>query len=208
MTAFANLIPDARAFFADLSQNNSRDWFKANKATYDDKLKTPALHLLDQIAARLQTTHGAAFTTKLFRPHRDVRFSKDKTPYTLHLHMLWTQSGVEGGPGWFFGISGDYVTAGWGWMGFSPAQLTRWRALIDKDETLPGILASTGMNLRAPELKRVPPPYDKDHPRGEFLRKKSLTLWEDLGDVKDIEAALMKTFAKIEPVYAHLRDAI
>ena len=73
---FSQLIPEARAFLSELAQNNTRDWFNDNKPRYEQQLKTPALHLLDQVAAQV----GDGVTTKLFRPQRDIRFSKDKTP--------------------------------------------------------------------------------------------------------------------------------
>ncbi|MBT8410855.1 MAG: DUF2461 domain-containing protein [Octadecabacter sp.] len=87
---FSTLIADAQTFLRSLAQNNSRDWFHANKPRYDSALRDPALALLDEMTPRLATLTGYAITPKLFRPHRDVRFSKNKTPYKTHLHMMWT----------------------------------------------------------------------------------------------------------------------
>ncbi len=87
---FADLIPQARAFLGELSSNNTRDWFTAHKTRYESKLKAPALLFLDQVAHDLGRSTGQSLRPKLFRAHRDVRFSKDKTPYHTHLNMLWT----------------------------------------------------------------------------------------------------------------------
>lgn len=95
---FARLITDARTFLGELAQNNTRDWFAVHKARYDGTLKAPALLLLDQVAHDLgpQTTQGLG--VKLFRPYRNVRFSRDKTPYHTHLHMMWTLGAKGRGP--------------------------------------------------------------------------------------------------------------
>lgn len=111
---FATLISDSRAFLNALADNNTKDWFNDNKPTYEAQLRAPALALLDTMAASLEKQSGQVPSTKLFRPHRDVRFSKDKTPYHLHLHMLWSTPPV----GYFFGIGRDYLSVGGGIMGF------------------------------------------------------------------------------------------
>ncbi|MEO9779174.1 MAG: DUF2461 family protein [Sedimentitalea sp.] len=90
MDSFARLIPDARAFLGELAANNNRAWFTAHKNRYDSELKTPATLLVDQIAHDIGRDMGLTLTPKLFRPHRDVRFSNDKTPHHTHLHMLWS----------------------------------------------------------------------------------------------------------------------
>ncbi|WP_146345002.1 TIGR02453 family protein [Falsiphaeobacter marinintestinus] len=186
---FAHLIPDARAFLADLAKTNTRDWFNDNKQRFETELKTPATLLLDQIAYDLKTNPGWQVTPKLFRPHRDVRFSKDKTPYHTHLHMLWTITGPGLQTGLFFGIAPDYVKAGGGIMAFDKEALTRWRAAIDGPTG--DIIAKTcadladhGLTPDQPDLKRVPAPYDKTHRHGDFLRRKSMTVWADLPKAK------------------------
>lgn len=95
---FASLIPDARRFLGELFENNSRDWFAGQKSRYDADLKIPATLLLDQIAQDVGRATGATLTPKLFRAHRDVRFSKDKTPYHTHLHLLWATGPTRATP--------------------------------------------------------------------------------------------------------------
>jgi len=181
---FARLIPEARAFLTELAANNTRDWFTAHKTRYETELKAPAQLLLDQIAHDLAP--GLSLKPKLFRAQRDVRFSKDKTPYHTYLHMLWsTGSDPQGAPGLFFGISPDYVTLGGGVMGFAGASLDRWRKMLDTadGEALASDLtqlADKGYTLRDPDLKRVPAPYAADHPRADLLRRKGLVAWREL----------------------------
>jgi uncharacterized protein (TIGR02453 family) len=76
---------------------------------------------------------GKPHVPKVFRIHRDVRFSKDKTPYNTHLHMMWSR-GAEAtrAPAWFFGAAPDYLTFGMGVMGLEKDTLTRFREMVDK----------------------------------------------------------------------------
>lgn len=210
--AFTSLIPNTRAFMSELSQNNNREWFQENKTRFESELKKPAKLLLETIAPKLSSVLDQTVSTKLFRANRDVRFSKDKTPYTLHLHMLWSPQGNGAQPGYFFGIANDYVTAGAGMMGFDKAQQDEWRKWVSEREgdalqsKIDAVL-ETGATLRKPELKRVPSPFEKDHPRADLLRHKSLTLWSEIEtEVKDdLPQAIMTAFALFEPVMDDLR---
>lgn len=202
---FGDLILGSAAFLKKLRANNNRDWFQAHKAEYDAAVKGPATAFGVVIAAELQTITGAVHTPKLFRANRDVRFSKDKTPYNTHMHLLWS---TGGGPGWFFGVSPDYVTAGCGMMAFDKAQLAAYRAHIDaqgadvSDMLAP--LLGAGFRIDPPELKRVPPPFDKDHPHGDLLRRKGFAIWrDDLDDANPVDA-LMEAFRTLAPVHTFL----
>lgn len=211
--AFSTLIPETRAFLRDLRANNTRDWFNEHKSRYDTRLKKPAKTLLNDIEARLSKMLDQAVSTKLFRANRDVRFSKDKTPYNLHLHMLWSPQGNGTQPGYFFGIAEDYVKAGAGLMAFDKTQQSAWRAWVSEREGTAlqakiDTALSTGASLGKPDLKRVPSPFEQDHVNADLLRRKSLVLWKDI----DAEAqsglpdALLSTFATFEPIMDDLRS--
>lgn len=209
---FATLIADARAFLSDLDKNNRRDWFKNNKQRYELDIKTPATLLLDQIGYDLGKDWGWSVSPKLFRPHRDVRFSKDKTPYHTHVHMLWAITGPAQQTGLFFGISPHYVKIGGGIITFDKDGITRWRAAIDSPVG-DGIakncaeLAQHGLLPDAPELKRVPAPYDQTHPHGDLLRRKSMTVWADVPNVgwPNPKSELLNTFNRLHPFLKRLQ---
>ncbi|SDD13389.1 TIGR02453 family protein [Ruegeria marina] len=191
------LIPEARAFLTELDANNSRDWFTIHKARYHAGLKVPARILLDRMAAHL----GTGTATKLFRPQRNVRFSRDKTPYTTHLHLLWTTSD---GAQYFFGISPDYVASGGGRMRFDAPSLARYRDRLPRlgpalqAET--DALAAQGARLSEPELKRPAPPVKANDPLSDLARRKSLTLWFDHdAGMTDPMAQLVRDFDRLKP---------
>lgn len=201
------LLPEARAFLAELEANNDRGWFNARKARYDTELKRPAEKLMAEISPILAAETGQMPRKKLFRPHRDVRFSEDKTPYHTHLHMMWS---LSDGRAWMLGIAPSYATAGIGIMQFENDQLDRYRTAVADDEG--AALAEAledGWRVDPPALKRIPTPYVADHPRADLLRHKGLVVWaDDLEDAltRDPTAALAEVFARAAPVMAWLEQ--
>lgn len=198
----SQLLPDARAFLRDLEQNNNRAWFQANKTRYDSALKRPSEKLLIQIANWLGETRGTVPRTKLFRPHRDVRYTEDKTPYHAHLHMMWS---LPDGRAWMLGISTSYATAGAGMMVFEESQLNRWREAVasPRGAELAAMVQAAGWRVDPPVLKRPPAPYPADHPQEDLLRHKSFVAWRDNledGLTSDPEATLKAIFADFWPL--------
>lgn len=205
MTAYQTLVADAAQFCNALAVNNTKDWWVDNKTTYDIKLKAPALALLDEIATPLAALTDLPITTKLFRPHRDVRFSKDKTPYNTHLHMMWTlDSDAPQKPVFFFGIGQDYVSTGAGIMGFDKPVLTNWRKMVDLDtDRIMDIttgLQSAGFAFRDPALKRVPAPFDQDHPAANLLRMKGVVASREASGKGALTDQVMGAFTALWPL--------
>ena len=200
------MIYDARAFFAELSQNNTRAWYEDHKDRYVEGVKKPAEFFITLIAEDLSRRTGGAVKPKLFRIHRDVRFSKDKTPYNTHLHMMWSPiDGQALSPSWFFGMGEGYFMLGLGVMGLQGDGLTQYRRFIDDHgDALRGALDQTAASAGAAlsdwgpaPLKRVPKPYPQDHPHAALLKRKALTVsapipetWEEVGLVKALNARI------------------
>ena len=202
---FDALIADAQTFLRALARDNSRDWFLDHKADYDSKLRNPANALLAEITPRLAALSDTPATSKLFRPHRDVRFSKDKTPYKTHLHMMWTiETEARQNPAFFFGIDGDSVTVAAGMMEFTKEVLMDWRKMADLDgaylQDKIDTAQASGFTPWEPKLKRVPPPYDKDHPHGALLRQKGLVMAGHPEFAGDLAHGLEQSFAALWPI--------
>lgn len=185
MPGSESLIDDAMTFTRELRDNNTRDWFRAQKERYETRLKAPALALLEVMRPALKDLTGHDATPKLFRPQRDVRFSKDKTPYKAHLHMLWRlDAGGRQDPALFFGIDPEGASVGIGVLEFGKDVLADWRKMLDLDgprfaAAIEGAQAQ-GWRLWEPELKRVPSPFGQDHPQADLLRQKRIVLTRGL----------------------------
>jgi uncharacterized protein (TIGR02453 family) len=168
-------FPDAALlFYEGLEADNSKAYWTDNKATYESAVAEPMKALL----AELEKGFG---TAKLFRPYRDVRFSKDKTPYKTRQYAVVHQ----GDQGLYVGIDAEGLHLGGGMFHASTEQVTRMRSAIDDESTgsaLESVLTKLrkgGMQVGGDQLKRVPKPYDPEHPRADLLRHKSLIAWVD-----------------------------
>jgi uncharacterized protein (TIGR02453 family) len=182
---FTLMVRDAISFFEELSKNNAKAWFDDHRARYKKNIKAPADLFVSLMTEELSKATGDPMKGKVFRVNRDVRFSKDKSPYNTHLHMMWTKSGVDGiAPVYFFGASPTYVTSGFGIMDLYKESLQKYRNMVDRHgDTLVKTLDEIGApfsDFGAEPLKRVPKPFDPEHPHGDLLRRKSLVLSADL----------------------------
>ena len=212
MASFDSFTPEALRFLSDLKSNNTKDWFAANKPTYEAHVKDPAKAFADAMTLSLRDLTGCEHGSKIFRIHRDVRFSKDKTPYNAHLHMSFMPDGQTGQPPmWFFGLSPEKLSLGCGVFQFEKGALPAFRAAMAGPKgaeliQLTTDLRAAGVRVREPELKRVPPGFDKDHPQAEALRRKGFAVWIDVADPSfAIQPNLVKRttdhFEQIMPVF-------
>lgn len=175
-------------FLKALKANNNRDWFNKNKSVYNAEVKKPADQFCALMTNALGVLTGTAHTSKVFRVYRDVRFSKDKTPYNTHLHICFFPQTAGGqSPVWFFGLEPDQLTFGAGMFAFEKPTLEIYRNLVDGPDgktltVLIDRLRREGVRVGDPELRRVPSGFDRDHEFGEVLRRKGLTAWCDSKD--------------------------
>jgi uncharacterized protein (TIGR02453 family) len=177
MTTFQGIPAGAFAFYAELEDNNNRDWWVEHKDSYITLVRDPLAALL----AELEPRFGPG---KLFRPNRDIRFSEDKSPYkTAQGAFASAQEGV----GYYLQVSADGLLVGGGYHSHSPAQLLRFRNSVDASGTGESLrhivdsVAAAGFSVEGEKLKTVPRGYDRDHPRAELLKHKSLSASRELG---------------------------
>lgn len=199
---------DSVTFLRGLKANNTKAWFAENKAVYEGAVKRPAEAFCRATADRLTALTGAAHTAKVYRLHRDLRFSKDPTPYNAHLHISFTR---DGGPAWLFGLEPERVVLGVGVMVFDKPALDTYRQRVDGPDgavlaTAVEQLRADGIRIGEPELKRVPAGYDPAHPRADLLRRKGLSAWTDFSDPlvatrPDWLDTCLAGFGQLRPVY-------
>lgn len=168
--AFAGFPAEAVRFYEGLIAENNRTYWLANKPVFETAVRAPMLALLDELA-----DHGPYH---LFRPNKDVRFSKDKTPYKDHI-AAYGES--EGGAGFYVQFSATGMIAGSGYYHMAADQLERFREALDSDAIGGEIAAITerlgpkGLEFSAiGSLKTAPRGYARDHPRIDLLRLKGL----------------------------------
>jgi uncharacterized protein (TIGR02453 family) len=167
---FRGFPEQALVFYEGLEADNSKAYWTDHKQVYDDCVAGPLRALLDELGPEF----GEA---KVFRPYRDVRFSKDKSPYKTTAAAAVTEAG---GGALYLQLSAEGLMVGGGYYDTTTAQARRLRAAIADDRTGPQLMAVLeglqGYEPFGEPLKRLPKEYDEDHPRAAWLRQRSLAL--------------------------------
>jgi uncharacterized protein (TIGR02453 family) len=223
--------PGALTFLRQLKRNNRREWFLERKPAFESLLLEPLRELVEELDVRLATTVpevGGSPKRSIFRIYRDVRFSKDKSPYKTHVACWFAHR--DGGPGvgsethgagagFYFHLEpGASMVAGGLWMPPRPAlQAIRERIATDH-EGLEAALGAPPFRRRfgtlTPEhvLKRVPRPWPADHPAATWLRFASYTVSAPLSDAavtgKKLADQVAKDFVLIRPLVRWLNAAL
>ena len=176
----------ALAFYVGLEADNSKTYWLAHKSVYDEAVKAPFLELSPLIEKEFGPLH-------VFRPYRDTRFSKDKTPYKTAAAAV-TES--EGGASYYVQVSALGLYVGSGYYHFAPDQLERYRAAVADAKQGPKLAAAVAAvrKLRysvdsRDALKRVPRGFDADHPRAELLKLKGMHAGREFGAPKWLHSA-------------------
>lgn len=198
--AFKGIPVAALDFYEDLEDDNSKAFWTAHKSIYDESVKAP----LEELIAELSPKFGPA---KLFRPYRDVRFAKDKTPYKTHQGAWFGESSMY----MHISAAGLFVAAGY-WQTASD-QVTRMRLAI-ADDIVGAQLERDIKKIRAAkftvdgeQLSRVPTGFAKDHPRADLLRHKTLVAHREVGAPAWLHTARAKSeITKAWTTMAPLRD--
>jgi uncharacterized protein (TIGR02453 family) len=198
---FTGFTEAALDFYDDLEMDNTKSYWEAHKDVYQTSVKAP----MTALVTALEQEFGSP---KVFRPFRDVRFAKDKTPYKTHQGAF-----VAAGPacGWYVEISARGFRSGAGFYEASGSDLGRIRASIANELTgdqLGKILAKlkrAGFTVGGDRLKTSPRGYDADHPRIDLLRHRSLTVGKDYGfepiiHTPELVAAVRKDWKASRPL--------
>jgi uncharacterized protein (TIGR02453 family) len=205
------------AFLQTLAENNNREWFNNNKLKYEEHLKYPADGFSANMASELGVMTGTDHASKVFRIYRDVRFSKDKTPYNSHMRMVFKPTGKTDSLGWMFSLEKDHLVFGVGVFAYEKVALSQFRERVSGPdgvllEKILDDLKCRGARLSGADLKRVPAGFDVDHPRAQLLRHKGLVAWLDLPDPdvafgEKASANCLKEYRKLKPLYDWMLEA-
>jgi uncharacterized protein (TIGR02453 family) len=174
---FSGFPVEALDFYDDLEADNTKSFWAAHKHVWERSVRDPMVALTEELAPEF----GPA---KVFRPHRDVRFAKDKTPYKNHQGAFVA---VAPATGWYLELGSPGIRVGAGFYEADAERLGRIRAAVADDrrggelERLLADLEQRGWERRGDTLRTAPRGYPADHPRIGLLRHKSLAMGRSYG---------------------------
>jgi uncharacterized protein (TIGR02453 family) len=201
---FTGFGEDAVEFYDGLAADNSKAYWTDRKAVYDAHVRDPMQALLDDV----EPEFGAG---KIFRPYRDLRFARDKTPYKDHCGATVAEFYVQVGPDGLMAAGGYYQMAG--------DQVARFRTAVDDDrrgkdlvERLAAVQRA-GLLVAGETLRTRPRGFDPDHPRIDLLRHKGLyasRTWppDDALHEPDARDRVVRAWRSVRPLVEWLRDHV
>ncbi|HTX19781.1 MAG TPA: DUF2461 domain-containing protein [Bacteroidota bacterium] len=220
---FKGFPKEGIAFLRQLKRNNNREWFESHKAVYEEEVKFPMQCLIASLHPYFES-FGPAFDVNpkrsLFRIYRDIRFSKDKTPYKTHVaaHFVvrGTAKGTEGS-GYYVHIEPGEIYVGGGIYMPDGDQLKKIRkAISERDDEFLSIVKNRKFaklfgKIEGDALKRIPQGYEEGHPMSEWLKLKQFFVGVDWKEERCRKAGFVKdvadVFATASPLVEFLNEA-
>jgi uncharacterized protein (TIGR02453 family) len=230
-TRFAGFGREALRFLRRLERNNRREWFEENRSIYEREIRDPMRALVEEMDVRLARLAPELVgdpRRSIFRIHRDVRFSADKSPYKTNAACQFYhcdagrgagQDAEGAGAGLYFQIArGECFVAGGMWMPARPALDRIRQAIAEAPEDFEVLLRAPQFRRRFRKLdreallKRMPQGYSESHPAAEWLRYRSFTATRMMTE-REIEGRrlpdiLARDFAALAPLVRWLNAAI
>ncbi len=221
---FIGFPKDGIDFLRRLKRNNNRLWFEKHKAEYEADVKLPMQSLIaslhpffDSFAPEFDVNPKRS----LFRIYRDIRFSKDKTPYKTHVaaHFVLRgkPKGIEGS-GYYLHIEPGSIFLGGGIYMPDGDQLKKIRRVIaGQPKTFLSIVNSKAFVKRfkkidGEKLQRVPQGFEPTHPMAEWLKLKQFFVGVEWQEEKCLKAQFVNNIAKVfeeaTPLITFLNDAM
>ena len=195
------------AFLAELRLNNEREWFQENKSRYESDVRGPLLDFVAEFAGPLReiSPHYVADPRpvggSVFRIYRDVRFSKDKSPYKTQaaLHFRHEVGKDVHGPGYYLHLEPGAVFAAAGiWHPDAPTLAKVRNAIVAGPDRWRRIISDKGFSanyrLEGESLKRPPKGYDPDHPLIEDLKRKDFVVTKQLTEEDAYSPDFMRSY--------------
>jgi len=228
---FNGFAPKALTFLRGLTKNNRKEWFEEHRADYETYLKQPLAMLIEDVDVRLAEIVPEIVGSpkkSSFRIHRDVRFSKDKSPYKTHVACWFFHrdaghgvggEAAHGGAGFYFHMAPVGSFCGGGiWMPPRPGLNKIRQAIAEDQEGFEEIVLSSAFKRRfgklddEAKLTRTPRGFAADHPASDWLRFQSFTAGRAM-TIEEIQSAklpdtLAKDFKAMAPFIRWLNGAL
>ena len=226
--AFSGFPRAGLEFLAGLASDNSKRYFDAHRATYEEALLEPARDFVTALGDELKRRVSPGIHAdprvngSIFRINRDTRFSKDKTPYKTHLDLFfWEGVGRSREcPGFFFRLGPDVLLLGAGMHRFDARRLEAYREAVAADgpgraleSAVAGVTRGGSVQIGGKSFKRVPQGFDPAHQRAELLKHDGLYVWTEAPPSKLVhEAGLVAWCAErsepLAPVHRWLVETL
>jgi uncharacterized protein (TIGR02453 family) len=191
---FQGFQQESTQFFIDLSANNNKTWFTDHKPDFEKFVMNPARDFVVAMGEKLkaiapQVNADPRVNKSIFRIYRDVRFSKDKTPYKTNLGLwFWVGEGAKfENPGYYFHMDAHNLMLGVGLYTFAKPILKAYREAVVDSSLGPDLaqavveVAQKGYDFGQKTYKRVPRGFDPEHKNAELLLYSGLTAGKEFG---------------------------
>lgn len=204
-------------FLSDLKENNNKAWFEEHKPIYKQHQAATNAYF-EEVQERLKES-DLIEGFKVYRIYRDVRFSKDKTPYKHYIHCLFKRATAALRGGYWLGIEpGDKSIVGGGFYGPNPADLKRIRKDIEFDEApLRAIIEDKQFKkffgtIKGAEVKTAPRGFSTEHPAIDLIRKKQFYVMRSFTDKQVTSAKFMdqvvETHLALRPFFDYMSEVL
>ncbi len=210
------ITPAVLAFLKELSKNNNREWFADNMDTFraNEKAVKVFFNELEAEVRKLDTIDKM----QVFRIYRDIRFSKDKTPYKRYFSAWFSRSKPMLRGSYYIHIEPGASFVEGGFWEPNPADLLRIRQEFEMDDSyIRNIMADATFKkyfgeLEGVEVKTAPKGFDKNHPAIDLIKKKQFLITRKFTDKevqdKNFMAEVLKTFIAMRPFFDYMSDVL
>ncbi len=211
------LKPEIFSFLKELKENNHRDWMQEHKKRYQTNEKT--LKAFYQEIMEGLNTFDEIEKLKVFRINRDIRFSKDKTPYNVHRSASFSRKGLERRGGYYLRLEPGHSMMAGGFFGPEPADLLRIRKEFELDSTEireivenpPFKKAFGGFNQEY-QVKTAPKGFNKDDENMDLIRLKSFFVVHNFTDEEvfseDFQEKLRAHYQLLIPFFDYMSEVL
>jgi uncharacterized protein (TIGR02453 family) len=208
--------PALITFLKEIAQNNNKPWFEERKP-YFKTLDTNFKNYTNDIMLDLNQ-HDVIERAKTFRIYRDIRFSKDKTPFKAHRSANWIRAGADKRGGYYMRIKPNEHVIGVGFFSPEKEDLLRIRKELELDAQQLRVIISDEQfikcwgNLMGEQLKTAPRNFDKEHPDMDLIKFKSFYFMKSFTDQevqsKDFSSRVKASFKTARPFLDFMSDVL
>jgi uncharacterized protein (TIGR02453 family) len=202
-------------FLGELAINNNRPWFQENKEAFD-LAKSEAEMLFESLDKGLKSIDEFQ-DYKFYRIYRDIRFSKDKTPYKDHFGAIFKRKQPQNRGSFYIHIQPGNSFIGGGFWGPERDDLVRIRKAIELEDDLEKILQNKDFKknfgeMKGEKLKNVPKEFEKNHPRGELLKFKQYLIMKNYSDKEvlsdDFVDKVLADYQIMQPFFQYMSEVL